>query len=95
MWGGGWCRGSWPGVPGDGYDDEPATAGQWLPHPARVVGVKPPMRVPRWLARLPAGEVAVIKMTGECGFSKAKAERKLGRRPRHVSWRQGFKEELA
>jgi hypothetical protein len=51
------------------------------------------MRVPRRLARLLAGEVAVTMMTEGRGFSKAKRE--LGWQLRYPSWRQGFKEELA
>ena len=37
-------------------DDEPAPASEWLPYLAACAGAKPPMRVPRWLARLLAGE---------------------------------------
>src|SRR5919202_191327 len=44
-------------------DDEPAPASEWLPHLAACVGAKPPMRVPRWLARLLAGEAAATMMT--------------------------------
>jgi hypothetical protein len=58
-------------------------------------GAKRPMRVPKWLARLLAGEMAVMMMTEGRGFSNAKAKRKLGWQLRYPSWRQGFKEELA
>jgi hypothetical protein len=58
-------------------------------------GAKPPMRVPKWLARLLAGEVAVTMMTEGRGFSNAKAKRELGRKLRYPSWREGFKEGLA
>jgi nucleoside-diphosphate-sugar epimerase len=75
-------------------DDEPAPAGEWLPHLAASAGAKPPMRVPRWLARMLAGEVAVAMMTEGRGFSNAKAKRELGWRLRYPSWRQGFKESL-
>ena len=37
-------------------DDEPAPASEWLPYLAACAGAKPPMRVPKWLARLLAGE---------------------------------------
>ena len=53
------------------------------------------MRVPRWVARLLAGDMAVIMMTQGRGFSNAKAKRELGWKLRYSSWRQGFKEELA
>ena len=76
-------------------DDEPAPANQWLPHLAACTGAKPPMRVPKWLARLLAGEVVVTMMTEGRGFSNAKARRELGWEPRYPSWRQGFKEGLA
>lgn len=76
-------------------DDEPAPASEWLPHLARCAGAKPPMRVPAWLARLLAGDVAVTMMTEGRGFSNAKAKRELGWALRHSSWRQGFREELA
>lgn len=76
-------------------DDEPAPAGQWLPHLAACAGAKRPLRVPKWLARLLAGEQAVVMMTEGRAFSNAKAKRELGWELRYPSWRQGFKEELA
>ncbi|MFF8991768.1 NAD-dependent epimerase/dehydratase family protein [Streptomyces sp. NPDC014983] len=76
-------------------DDEPAPAAEWLPHLAACAGAKPPMRVPKWLARLLAGEQAVVMMTEGRGFSNEKAKRELGWELRYPSWRQGFREELA
>jgi len=76
-------------------DDEPAPASAWLPYLAACAGAKRPMRVPTWLARLLAGDVAVIMMTEGRGFSNAKAKRELGWQPRYPSWRQGFKDGLA
>lgn len=76
-------------------DDEPAPASEFLPYLAECAGAKRPMRVPVWLARLLAGDMAVTMMTEGRGFSNAKAKRELGWRPRHPSWRQGFKEELS
>jgi nucleoside-diphosphate-sugar epimerase len=76
-------------------DDEPAPASEWLPYLATCAGAKPPMRVPKWLARLLAGEVAVTMMTEGRGFSNAKASRELGWELRYPSWRKGFKEGLA
>ncbi|MCA2217418.1 NAD-dependent epimerase/dehydratase family protein [Jidongwangia harbinensis] len=75
-------------------DDEPAPVREWLPHLAACAGAKPPRRVPAWLARLVAGEMAVDAMTRGRGFSNAKAKRELGWEPRHPSWRQGFRDEL-
>jgi nucleoside-diphosphate-sugar epimerase len=76
-------------------DDEPAPAAEWLPYLAECAGAKRPMRVPKWLARLIAGEVAVAMMTEGRGFANAKAQRELGWQPRYPSWRQGFRDGLA
>ena len=76
-------------------DDDPAPASEWLPYLAECAGAKRLMRVPKWLARLLAGEVAVVMMTEGRGFSNAKAKRELGWQLRYPSWRQGFKQELA
>jgi nucleoside-diphosphate-sugar epimerase len=75
-------------------DDEPAPAREWLPYLASCAGAKPPVRIPKWLARLLAGEVVVTIMTEGRGFSNAKAKRELGWELRYPSWRQGFKEAL-
>jgi nucleoside-diphosphate-sugar epimerase len=75
-------------------DDEPAPASEWLPYLAACAGAKKPRRVPRWLARLLAGDVAVIMMTEGRGFCNAKARRELGWQLRYPSWRQGFQEGL-
>ena len=76
-------------------DDEPAPASQWLPYLAACAGAKRPIPIPKWAARMLAGEMAVIMMTEGRGFSNAKAKRELGWKLRYPSWRQGFKEELA
>jgi nucleoside-diphosphate-sugar epimerase len=75
-------------------DDEPAPISVWLPYLAECIGAGPPRRVPAWLARLLAGEMAVGVMTDGRGFSNAKAKRELGWELRYPSWRQGFKEGL-
>ena len=75
-------------------DDDPAPVTQWLPYLAECAGAKPPRRVPTWLARLVAGEMAAGVMTQGRGFSNAKAKRQLGWELRYPSWRQGFREEL-
>jgi nucleoside-diphosphate-sugar epimerase len=71
-------------------DDEPARVAEWLPALAETVGAKKPMRVPRFIGRLLAGEVAAVMMTEARGASNAKAKRELAWRPAHPSWRQGF-----
>ncbi|NUP50383.1 MAG: NAD(P)-dependent oxidoreductase [Catenulispora sp.] len=75
-------------------DDEPAPASEWLPYLAECANAKKPYRVPKWLARLLAGQVAVVMMTEARGFSNEKAKRELGWRLKYPSWRQGFAEEL-
>ena len=71
-------------------DDEPAPIREWLPELATVLGAKPPRHVPRWLARLFAGDAVVMMGTESRGASNAKAKRELGWTPRYPSWRQGF-----
>jgi nucleoside-diphosphate-sugar epimerase len=73
-------------------DDDPAPVHQWLPAIAAMLGAKPPLRVPAWLARLAAGEHLVVMMTQSRAGSNAKAKRELGWHPRYPSWRQGFAE---
>ncbi|MGI9007050.1 MAG: NAD-dependent epimerase/dehydratase family protein [Streptosporangiaceae bacterium] len=71
-------------------DDEPAPVSQWLPVLAAAVGAKPPLRVPAWIGRLVAGEVAVSVMTKVRGASNAKARRELGWELAWPTWRDGF-----
>ena len=71
-------------------DDEPAPVAEWLPALAAELGAKKPMRVPRFVGRLFAGEVGVVMMTELRGASNAKAKRELAWRPAHPSWRPGF-----
>jgi 2-alkyl-3-oxoalkanoate reductase len=71
-------------------DDDPAPVAEWLPAVAGAVGAKPPMRLPRWLGRLAAGEAATVMMTEVRGASNEKAKRELGWEPRYPSWREGF-----
>jgi nucleoside-diphosphate-sugar epimerase len=75
-------------------DDDPAPVAVWLPELARLLGAKPPRRVPVWLARLAIGEVGVSMMTRIRGTSNAKAKSELGWQPRYRSWREGFRREL-
>jgi nucleoside-diphosphate-sugar epimerase len=75
-------------------DDEPAPVSEWLPALAASVGAKRPRRVPRWVGRLAAGQMAVMAMTGLRGASNDKAKRELGWELRYPSWRQGFAEGL-
>ncbi len=71
-------------------DDDPAPVAEWLPAVAQALGAKKPMRVPRFLGRLGAGEAAVMMMTEVRGASNAKARQELNWRPAHSSWRDGL-----
>src|SRR5918994_25753 len=71
-------------------DDDPAPVAEWLPALAQELGAKKPMRVPRFIGRLLAGEAGVVMTTELRGASNAKAKRELGWRPAHPSWRQGL-----
>jgi 2-alkyl-3-oxoalkanoate reductase len=61
---------------------------------ARVLGAKPPHRVPAWLVRLLAGNGAVEIMTQARGISSEKAKRDLDWTLQYPSWRTGFAEGL-
>ncbi len=71
-------------------DDDPAPVEEWLPALAQTLGAKRPMRVPRLIGRLFAGEAGAVMMTEIRGASNVKAKRELGWMPKHPSWRQGF-----
>jgi nucleoside-diphosphate-sugar epimerase len=58
-------------------DDKPAPAREWLPALAAMLGAKPPWRIPKWLARIAAGEHIVTLMTEARAGSNAKAQRDL------------------
>jgi nucleoside-diphosphate-sugar epimerase len=71
-------------------DDDPAPVAEWLPALAQELGAKQPMRVPRFVGRMFAGETGAAFMTEIRGASNAKAKRELAWRPAHPTWRQGF-----
>jgi nucleoside-diphosphate-sugar epimerase len=71
-------------------DDDPAPVAEWLPALAHTLGAKKPVRVPRFIGRLFAGQAGVVMMTELRGASNAKAKRELAWRPAHPSWREGF-----
>jgi nucleoside-diphosphate-sugar epimerase len=73
-------------------DDEPAPVSEWLTTLARIVGAKPPLRLPAWLGRLAIGEHGVIMMTELRGASNQKAKREIGWQPRWATWRDGLKD---
>jgi nucleoside-diphosphate-sugar epimerase len=71
-------------------DDDPAPVAEWLPALAEQLGARRPMRVPRFVGRLFAGEAGVVMMTEIRGASNAKAKRELAWLPEHPSWRDGL-----
>jgi 2-alkyl-3-oxoalkanoate reductase len=73
-------------------DDDPAPVREWLPELADMLGAKPPVHVPAWLAQILAGEHLVVLMTQSRAGSNAKARHELGWQPAHPSWREGFAE---
>jgi nucleoside-diphosphate-sugar epimerase len=81
------------GAPGlyNVVDDDPAPVAEWLPYLAKVLGAKPPLRVPAWLGRLLGGEFVVAQMTTSRGYVNEKARKELGWEPKYASWREGFR----
>jgi len=73
-------------------DDEPGSQNVWLPELARLLGGKPPHRVPAWLVGLIGGPAAKFYGVSLRGASNAKAKAELGIMPR--SWRDGFANEF-
>ncbi len=71
-------------------DDDPAPVADWLPALAHELGAKKPVRVPRFVGRMFAGEAGVVMMTEIRGASNAKAKRELAWHPAHPSWRDGL-----
>jgi 2-alkyl-3-oxoalkanoate reductase len=70
-------------------DDEPAPGSEWMPVLARVLGAKPPRRIPTWIARLMMGD-SLTMMTESRGTSNEKAKKELGWTLRYPTWRDGF-----
>jgi 2-alkyl-3-oxoalkanoate reductase len=75
-------------------DDDPAPSREFIPAIAEALGAKPPLRIPAWVGRLLAGDVAVTMMTEGRGASNAKAKRELEWEPLWSSWRDGFRRGL-
>ncbi len=71
-------------------DDRPSKLEEWLPGLCKLLGVKPPMKMPAWLGRFFVGESGVYMMTQARGALNAKAKRVLGWKPAYPDWRTGF-----
>lgn len=75
-------------------DDEPAPAGAWLPHYARLIGAPAPLRVPRLFARLGGGAYGVYLLADQRGARNDRLRQTFGWAPRLPSYREGFGEML-
>ena len=75
-------------------DDRPVSMAEWLPRYAEALGAKPPLRVPKLLARLVAGAFVVSLATELRGASNQRAKAELGWRPRYPSFEDGFGQAL-
>jgi nucleoside-diphosphate-sugar epimerase len=75
-------------------DDDPAPTREFIPVIAEALGAPKPLRIPAWLGRLLAGDVAVTMMTEGRGSSNAKAKRELDWQPIWPTWRDGFRHGL-
>jgi nucleoside-diphosphate-sugar epimerase len=71
-------------------DDTPVTSREWLPETARLLGAKPPRKVPVWLARRLAGDALVYYSTTLPGNANGRARDAFDWAPR--PWRDGFAE---
>jgi nucleoside-diphosphate-sugar epimerase len=71
-------------------DDTPVTSREWLPETARLLGAKPPRKVPAWLARRLAGDALVYYSTTLPGNANGRARAAFDWAPR--PWRDGFAE---
>jgi nucleoside-diphosphate-sugar epimerase len=75
-------------------DDDPAAASVWLPEFARILGAKPPLHLPGWLARLAIGDLGVKAFTEIRGADNSLAKHTFDWEPGYSSWRTGFREGL-
>jgi hypothetical protein len=76
-------------------DDEPVAVAEMLQTFAGMLGAKAPRRVPRWLARLVAGEIVVRFMTTPIVTWNRRLREQTGWTPRFASYREGLDEVVA
>ena len=79
----------------DVVDDEPAALHEWVPAMAAIIGAKPPRHMPVWLAKLVAGDGAVLLTVEAPAASNARAKEDLSWKPSYASWREGFAHEFS
>jgi nucleoside-diphosphate-sugar epimerase len=73
-------------------DDDPAEAGSWVPHVARLLNGPPPRPVPTTMAARLLGWFTAYQMSELRGASNDRARHALGWKPAHPSWRSGMAE---
>ena len=71
-------------------DDTPVPGAEFLRYFAERLGSRPPFRVPRWLARLLAGEYTVAFLTMSTRASNARFRKDFGWAPHYPSYREGL-----
>ena len=79
------------GEPGGVYnitDDEPVSMRDYLGEVARAVGAKPPMKVPRWFARL-GGKYVALMTSGSLTAANTRARTTLGWPLQYPTYREG------
>lgn len=86
------------GTPGGIYnvtDNEPVPFHELLPTLAELLGAKPPLYLPAWLARPLAGSAGIAVMTRQRGAANNRAKHELGWQPSYPTWRDGFAAEFS
>ena len=73
----------------------PAPASEWMLLVARLLGAKPPHRVPEAVARLGAGKFLAYLMCDQPAVSNRRARIELGWIPRYPDWHDGLGAALA
>jgi nucleoside-diphosphate-sugar epimerase len=71
-------------------DDQPVASGEYLRNLAQRIGAVEPRRVPRWIARIVAGKMAVDFMTSSTRTSNARFRRDFNWTPRYPSYREAL-----
>jgi len=72
----------------------PAAASEWLPYVARLLGAKPPHRVPEAVARVGAGKFLAYLMCDQPAVSNGRARTELGWSPRYPDGHEGIRDAL-
>jgi nucleoside-diphosphate-sugar epimerase len=75
-------------------DDVPAPASEWMPFVARLLGAKPPHRVPESIARVGAGKFLAYLMCDQPAVSNQRARTELAWSPRYPDWHEGLRHAL-